>query len=36
MGQPYSATLNADNQALVYRVTLPTVKRGSVEEAIGI
>ncbi|KIM32609.1 hypothetical protein M408DRAFT_6128 [Serendipita vermifera MAFF 305830] len=36
MGQPYNATVSADNQALVYRVTLPSVKRGSVEEAIGI
>lgn len=36
MGLPYHATLNADNQALVYRVTLPSVRRGSVEEVIGI
>ncbi|CAG7852304.1 Uncharacterized secreted protein ARB_04696 Flags: Precursor [Serendipita indica DSM 11827] len=36
MGKPYNASINVDNQALVWRVTLPSVKRGSVEEAIGI
>jgi hypothetical protein len=36
LGQPYNATQNVDNQALVWRVTLPTVDQGSVEQAIGI
>jgi hypothetical protein len=36
LGQPYNATINVDNQALVYRVTLPTVEQGSIEKAIGI
>ncbi|PVF97559.1 hypothetical protein CPB86DRAFT_419569 [Serendipita vermifera] len=36
MGAPYNATLDVDNQVLVWRVTLPTVKRGSVERAIGV
>ncbi|KAG9052526.1 hypothetical protein FS842_009723 [Serendipita sp. 407] len=36
MGKPYNATVDVDNQALVYRVTLPTVKRGSIERALGI
>ena len=36
LGQPYNASQNVDNQALVYRVTLPTVDQGTVEQAIGI
>lgn len=36
MGKPYDAGMNVDNQAMVWRVTLPTVKRGSVEKSIGI
>lgn len=37
-GTPYSTSFgeNVDTQIMVYRVTLPMVKRGSVEETIGI
>ncbi|KAG8964151.1 hypothetical protein FRC03_002159 [Tulasnella sp. 419] len=37
-GQPYSSSYgeDLDSQVLVYRVTLPTVARGSVEKSIGI
>jgi hypothetical protein len=35
-GQPFNAGLDNDNQFLVFRVTLPTVPRGSVEQAISI
>jgi len=35
-GQPFNAGLDNDNQFMVYRVTLPTVTPGSVQEAIGI
>jgi len=36
LGQPYNAIENVDNQAMVWRVTLPTVQRGSVEQSLGI
>jgi hypothetical protein len=36
VGIPYNAGDNVNNQAMVYRVTLPTVQRGSVSEFIGI
>ncbi|KDQ11358.1 hypothetical protein BOTBODRAFT_189903 [Botryobasidium botryosum FD-172 SS1] len=38
LGKPYSSSYgqDVDTQALVFRVTLPTVKRGSVEQSIGI
>jgi len=35
VGQPYNAGLDADNQILVWRVTLPSVPRGQIEESFG-
>jgi len=35
-GVPYNAGVDADNQFMVFRVTLPSVPKGSVEKAIGI
>lgn len=35
-GQPFNAGLDVDTQFLVFRVTLPTVAQGSVQQAIGI
>lgn len=35
-GQPFNGGLDNDNQFLVFRVTLPTVAPGSVQQAIGI
>lgn len=35
-GMSFNAGLDNDNQFLVFRVTLPTVTAGSVQEAIGI
>jgi len=36
VGQPYNASSNVDNQALVWRVTLPTVATDKIKESIGI
>ncbi|KIJ45170.1 hypothetical protein M422DRAFT_227816 [Sphaerobolus stellatus SS14] len=36
VGQPYNAGADVDTQFMVFRATLPTVKRGSVQQAIGI
>ncbi|KAF9553142.1 hypothetical protein CPC08DRAFT_788318 [Agrocybe pediades] len=36
LGKPYDAGVDVDNQVLVFRVTLPSVKKGSVERFIGI
>jgi len=36
LGVPFNAGLDVDNQMLVFRVTLPSVPKGSVEQAIGI
>ncbi|EDR07135.1 uncharacterized protein LACBIDRAFT_235871, partial [Laccaria bicolor S238N-H82] len=36
IGVPYNAGLDVDNQFLVYRLTLPSVPRNSVERSIGI
>ncbi|PPR07934.1 hypothetical protein CVT24_000824 [Panaeolus cyanescens] len=36
LGVPFNAGLDVDNQFLVFRVTLPSVRRGSVQKAIGI
>jgi hypothetical protein len=36
LGVPFNAGLDVDNQMLVFRVTLPSVPKGSVERAIGI
>ncbi|KAF9038061.1 esterase-like activity of phytase-domain-containing protein [Panaeolus papilionaceus] len=36
LGVPFNAGLDVDNEFLVFRVTLPSVRRGSVQEAIGI
>ncbi|KAG8785342.1 hypothetical protein FRB91_004257 [Serendipita sp. 411] len=36
MGKPYTAGVDVDNQAMVWRVELPTVQRGSVETLIGV
>lgn len=35
-GQSFNAGIDNDNQFLVFRVTLPTVPKGSVQQAIGI
>lgn len=35
-GQPFNAGMNVDNQFMVFRVTLPTVAPGSVQQSIGI
>jgi hypothetical protein len=35
-GQPYNGTENVGNQAMVWRVMLPSVQRGSVEQSLGI
>lgn len=36
MGKPYSYTEDVDTQIFVYRVTLPTIPKGSVEKAISL
>ncbi|KAF9526397.1 esterase-like activity of phytase-domain-containing protein [Crepidotus variabilis] len=36
IGQPYNATLDVDNQIFAFRVTLPSVPRGSIENSIGL
>ncbi|KAF9049090.1 esterase-like activity of phytase-domain-containing protein [Panaeolus papilionaceus] len=36
LGVPFDAGLDVDNQFLVFRLTLPTVRRGSVERELGI
>ena len=36
IGQPYNAGMSVDNQALVWRVTLPTVDKGEIKKSIGI
>ncbi|KAF9038063.1 esterase-like activity of phytase-domain-containing protein [Panaeolus papilionaceus] len=36
LGVPFNAGLDVDNQFLVFRVTLPSVRRGSVHKSIGI
>ncbi|KAF8160004.1 esterase-like activity of phytase-domain-containing protein [Crassisporium funariophilum] len=36
LGVPFNAGLDVNNEFLVFRVTLPSVVRGSVEQAIGI
>ena len=36
IGQPYNAGMSVDNQALVWRVTLPTVDKGDIKKSIGI
>jgi hypothetical protein len=36
IGQPYNAGTNVDNQALVWRVTLPTVDKDKIKKSIGI
>jgi len=36
IGKPYNAGLSVDNQALVWRVTLPTVNQDKIKESIGI
>jgi hypothetical protein len=35
-GVPFNAGLDVDNQFLVFRLTLPSVVKGSVQRAIGI
>jgi len=35
-GEPFNAGLDNDNQFMVYRISLPTVAPGSVQQAIGI
>ncbi|KAL5527507.1 hypothetical protein ACEPAG_6308 [Sanghuangporus baumii] len=35
-GQSFDGGLDVDNQFMVFRVTLPTVQKGSVEQSIGI
>jgi len=35
VGQPYNAGLDEDNQVLVWRVTLPGIPRGRVEDCVG-
>ena len=35
IGQPYNASLDLDNQILVWRVTLPSVPCEQVEESVG-
>ncbi|KAF8149113.1 esterase-like activity of phytase-domain-containing protein [Crassisporium funariophilum] len=36
LGVPFNAGLDVDNQVLVFRVTLPSVREGSVERSIGL
>ena len=36
IGQPYNAGMDVDNQALVWRVTLPSVDKGKIKQSIGI
>ncbi|OCB87488.1 hypothetical protein A7U60_g5393 [Sanghuangporus baumii] len=35
-GQSFDGGLDVDNQFMVFRVTLPTVQKGSIEQSIGI
>jgi len=35
-GMPFNGGLDVDNQFLVFRLTLPSVVKGSVQRAIGI
>jgi len=35
IGKPYNDGMNVDNQVLVWRVTLPTVDRDTIEKSIG-
>jgi len=36
LGVPFNAGQDVDNQIFVFRVTLPSVKKGSVESSIGL
>jgi len=36
IGKLYNAGMNVDNQVLVWRITLPTVNRDTIEKSIGI
>ncbi|EJD55294.1 hypothetical protein AURDEDRAFT_140900 [Auricularia subglabra TFB-10046 SS5] len=36
LGEPYDDDIDVDTQILVFRVSLPSVQRGSVEQAIGL